>query len=68
MGKSQPMYVIEATDRCKTHRPGTRIDYTGPRSAVPKHWRIVTRQQTSGCSNQMSGEDHAQVCQWSRAI
>lgn len=67
MGKSQPMYRIEATERCKTHRPGTQIDYTGPRSNVPKHWRVVDSIKTYGCDNHLSGEHHAQVCQWGRA-
>ncbi|MBN9550878.1 MAG: hypothetical protein J0H31_18930 [Alphaproteobacteria bacterium] len=40
---SQPLYRIVATRRCKTHRPGSQIDFTGPRSSVPKGWSVLGR-------------------------
>ena len=43
MTKSQPQYVIEARKSCKTHRPGSRIVYTGPRNNVPAGWRVIDK-------------------------
>lgn len=40
---AQAQYLIEATRKCATHPPGSRIIYTGPRSGVAKGWRIIRR-------------------------
>jgi len=41
MGRSQPIYILAAGPRCTTHKPGSRIEYTGPRSNIPRGWRVV---------------------------
>lgn len=41
--KAQPQYIIEARACCKTHRPGSRITYTGPRGNTPNGWRIIKK-------------------------
>lgn len=38
---SEALYRIVANRNCRTHKEGTLIDYTGPRSNVPKGWTIV---------------------------
>lgn len=43
MSPAQPQYIIEAGRNCKTHLPGSRIVYTGPRGNIAKGWRIVQR-------------------------
>lgn len=40
---SQPQYLIVANRRCKTHRPGTKLIYTGPRAGVARGWTVVSR-------------------------
>lgn len=43
MGRSQIQYVIVANRRCTTHRPGTTLVYTGPRSGVANGWTVLRR-------------------------
>lgn len=43
MGRSQPQYRIVANRRCKTHKPGTQITYTGPRGEVSPGWTVLYR-------------------------
>ncbi|TPJ51745.1 MULTISPECIES: hypothetical protein [unclassified Mesorhizobium] len=52
---SQPLYRIVATRRCKTHRPGTTLDFTGPRSSLTKGWRVVGRYQGKNYVTNLSG-------------
>ena len=40
---AQPQYLIVANRRCKTHRPGTKLIYTGPRAGVARGWTVVGR-------------------------
>lgn len=53
-GKSQPLYRIRATRRCRTHPPGTEIDYTGPRNAVTRGWKIIGRYK--GAVHHLTGD------------
>lgn len=43
MNKSQPQYLIRANSACKTHRKGTEIIMTGPRSGVANGWTVIRR-------------------------
>lgn len=40
---SQPQYLIEANRRCKTHRRGTQLVYTGPRAGITRGWTCLGR-------------------------
>lgn len=43
MSNSQRLYRIRANRRCRTHQPGTEIDFTGSRREVPPGWNVVRR-------------------------
>jgi len=43
MNRAQPQYMIEANRSCKTHRRGTQIVYTGPKSGVGSGWTVLYR-------------------------
>jgi hypothetical protein len=51
---SQPLYLIVACRNCKTHRPGTEIIFTGPRSSVPRGWRVICRAHWIGPQSGLS--------------
>jgi hypothetical protein len=40
---AQSQYLIVATKRCRTHREGTLLLFTGPRQSVAKGWRVIAR-------------------------
>ena len=41
--KSQSVYKIKASARCRTHPAGAVIYYTGPRANVPNGLTVVER-------------------------
>jgi hypothetical protein len=43
MNRAQPQYLIVANRRCRTHRPGTTLIYTGPRSDISPGWTCIGR-------------------------
>jgi hypothetical protein len=42
MERSQPQYLIQANSRCKTHPPGMKIVYTGPRGNISPGWKVIS--------------------------
>ena len=43
MTRAQPQYLIVANRRRKTHRPGIKLVYTGPRSGICRGWTSLGR-------------------------
>jgi hypothetical protein len=52
---AQSQYIIVANRNCKTHRPGTRLVYTGPRSGIAKGWNCVGRANSEPHMDPLTG-------------